>query len=105
MYPQRSSALDVVENMWEDFSVYDYPPEASPPREKHAKKKEWTPQITIPKPFTMTMREAKKKAKNMTIVDGRHGVPVVCMSGQKHGGNMRIPPYHLSEKIRTVHSG
>ncbi|RMX39851.1 hypothetical protein pdam_00013455 [Pocillopora damicornis] len=66
MYPQRSSALDVVENMWEDFSVYDYPPEASPPREKHAKKKEWTPQITIPKPFTMTMREAKKKAKNMT---------------------------------------
>lgn len=66
MYPQRSSALDVVEDMWEDFSVYDYPPEASPPRERHAKKKEWTPQITIPKPFTMTMREAKKKAKNMT---------------------------------------
>lgn len=66
MYPQRSSALDVVENMWGDFSVYDYPPGDSPPHEKHAKKKEWTPQITIPKPFTMTMREAKKKSKHIT---------------------------------------
>lgn len=66
MYPQRSSALDVVEDMWEGFSVYDYPPDASPPREKQEKKNEWTPQITIPKPFTMTMREAKKKAKHMT---------------------------------------
>lgn len=66
MYPRRSSALDVVEDMWEDFSVYDYPPDASPPREKRENKKEWTPQITIPKPFTMTIREAKKKTKNMT---------------------------------------
>ena len=66
MYPQRSSVLDVVEDMWEGFSVYDYPPDESPPREKQEKKNEWTPQITIPKPFTMTMREAKKKAKHMT---------------------------------------
>ena len=65
MYPRRSSALDVVEDMWEGFSVYDYPPESSPPRERIQKKKEWTPQITIPKPFGMTVREAKKKA-NMT---------------------------------------
>lgn len=63
MYPRRSSALDVVEDMWEGFSVYDYPPESSPPRERIQKKKEWTPQITIPKPFGMTVREAKKKAK------------------------------------------
>lgn len=63
MYPRRSSALDVVEDMWEGFSVYDYPPELSPPRERIQKKKEWTPQITIPKPFGMTVREAKKKAK------------------------------------------
>lgn len=63
MYPRRSSALDVVEDMWEGFSVYDYPPESSPPSERIQKKKEWTPQITIPKPFGMTVREAKKKAK------------------------------------------
>lgn len=63
MYPRRSSALDVVEDMWEGFSVYDYPPELSPPLERIQKKKEWTPQITIPKPFGMTVREAKKKAK------------------------------------------
>lgn len=63
MYPRRSSALDVVEDMWEGFSVYDYPPESSPPRERIQQKKEWTPQITIPKPFGMTVREAKKKAK------------------------------------------
>lgn len=66
MYPQRSSALDVVEDMWEGFSVYDYPPDASPPREKQPKKNEWTPQITIPKPFSMSIREAKKKTKQMT---------------------------------------
>ncbi|KAJ7390826.1 hypothetical protein OS493_022385 [Desmophyllum pertusum] len=66
MYPQRSSALDVVEDMWEGFSVYDYPPDASPPREKQDSKNEWTPQITIPKPFTMTIREAKKKSKHMS---------------------------------------
>lgn len=66
MYPQRSSALDVVEDMWEGFSVYDYPPDDSPPREKQEKKNEWTPQITIPKPFTMTVREAKKTPKHMT---------------------------------------
>lgn len=66
MYPRRSSALDVVEDMWEGFSVYDYPPaDSSPPRQKQDRK-EWTPQITIPKPFTMTVREAKKKAKNMS---------------------------------------
>lgn len=66
MFPRRSSALDVVEDMWEGFSVYDYPADPSPPREKRENKNEWTPQITIPKPFTMTIREAKKKAKNMT---------------------------------------
>ena len=66
MFPRRSSALDVVEDMWEGFSVYDYPSESSPPRERREKTKEWTPQITIPKPFSMTVREAKKKAKNMT---------------------------------------
>ena len=66
MYPQRSSALDVVEDMWEGFSVYDYAPDESPPREKQEKKNEWTPQITIPKPFTMTVREAKKTPKHMT---------------------------------------
>lgn len=66
MYPQRSSALDVVEDMWQGFSVYDYPADASPPREKQEKKNEWTPQVTIPKPFTMTVREAKKKVKHVT---------------------------------------
>lgn len=66
MFPRRSSALDVVEDMWEGFSVYDYPSDPSPPREKRSNKKEWTPTLTIPKPFTMTIREAKKKAKNTT---------------------------------------
>lgn len=66
MFPQRSSALDIVEDMWEGFSVYDYPADPSPPREKREDKKNWALKLTIPKPFSMTMREAKKTPKNLT---------------------------------------
>lgn len=60
MFPRRSSALDLVEDMWEDFSVYDYPLDPSPPCEKRQAKKDWALKLTIPKPFSMSVREATK---------------------------------------------
>ena len=67
MFPRRASALDKVEDMWQDFSVYDYPPEPlTPPKESKKNKSEWTPKITIPQPFSMSVREAKKSNKEKT---------------------------------------
>lgn len=66
MFPQRSSALDLVEDMWEGFSVYDYPLDPSPPCEKRSAKKDWALKLTIPKPFSMSLREAKKTPKALT---------------------------------------
>ena len=66
MFPRRSSAIDMVEDMWSDFNVYNYTADrSSPPREIN-KKETWTPQITIPKPFNMMIREANKSAKEKT---------------------------------------
>lgn len=66
MFPRRSSAIDMVEHMWSDFNVYDYAPDRSSPPQETSKKETWTPQITIPKPFSMTIREANKSAKEKT---------------------------------------
>lgn len=65
----------LVNRMWENFSVGDYPVEdfsdafASGGR----KGKQWAPKVTIPEPFSMTMREAntlkKRKTKSMIIAE------------------------------------
>ncbi|XP_032237239.2 protein FAM161B [Nematostella vectensis] len=67
MFPRRSAALDVVEDMWKDFSVYDYPRDREDSPQKPTQEKDtWSPCITIPNPFSMTIREAKKTAKQKT---------------------------------------
>lgn len=66
MLPNRSTALDTVESYWKDFSVYDYPHESSSPPKTTKKEDTWSPCITIPKPFTMTMREANKSKEKKT---------------------------------------
>lgn len=68
---------DRVRDMWDDFKLKDYLPPASIERIEKAKekrsrpksapiKKEWSPIITIPKPFSMTIREENKKVKTHT---------------------------------------
>ncbi|XP_070576861.1 protein FAM161B-like [Ptychodera flava] len=72
---RSSSALGVIDDMWDGFSVDEYAPRSrTQPRPRtisrsssqSSLKKEWSPKITIPKPFSMTLRDAgrvKKKTK------------------------------------------
>ena len=69
--PFASPGMLAVKSMWSDFSVEDYSPRSFGEEEDSrakARKKEWTPKITIPKPFSMTIRESnspKRKSKSM----------------------------------------
>lgn len=60
--PFASPGLLAVEQMWSDFSVEDYaPPESFREEERKREKsgrKEWTPKITVPRPFSMSVRES-----------------------------------------------
>ncbi|XP_002735485.1 protein FAM161B-like [Saccoglossus kowalevskii] len=67
-----SSATAVIDDMWDGFSVDDYAPRSrsrtrvSSRASSRASSKEWSPKITIPKPFKMTLRDSgrvKKKSK------------------------------------------
>ncbi|XP_032912196.1 protein FAM161A isoform X1 [Catharus ustulatus] len=67
-----SFARQQIEKMWDGFSLQDYMSRAkhslpsSPPCRKVPKKqKAWSPRITVPKPFQMTIREAQKKEQNV----------------------------------------
>ncbi|NXC44253.1 F161A protein, partial [Penelope pileata] len=67
-----SFAKQRIERMWDGFSVEDYVP-----RRKHSlpsaggqkktmqKQKAWSPRVTVPKPFQMTIREARRKEQNV----------------------------------------
>nr|XP_039253885.1 protein FAM161B-like [Styela clava] len=68
---------DRVKEMWDDFKLKDYLPPTSIEKIERAKekrsrpksapiKKDWSPIITIPKPFKMTIREENKKEKTHT---------------------------------------
>ena len=72
--PFTSPGMQAIERMWSDFSIEDYAPRGSygNEQEKEGKrqdrKKEWTPKITVPKPFSMTVRESqspKRKSRSM----------------------------------------
>lgn len=72
--PFASPGMLAVERMWSDFSIEDYAPRGSYGNEQEKggkrrdKKKEWTPKITVPKPFLMTVRESqspKRKSRSM----------------------------------------
>ncbi|NXX87917.1 F161A protein, partial [Centropus bengalensis] len=61
-----------IEKMWDGFSVEDYVthtkhslPSSPAFRMIQKKQKAWSPKVTVPKPFQMTLREAKKKEQNI----------------------------------------
>ncbi|KAH3852892.1 protein FAM161B-like [Dreissena polymorpha] len=76
-FKERDRSFSRIDDMWRNFSIDDYAPRRSLERpssatitrkEKKAKQETWRHRLTIPKPFTMTMREEskdRKKSKNL----------------------------------------
>ncbi|KAM7027850.1 protein FAM161A [Passerculus sandwichensis] len=69
-----SFAKQQIEKMWDGFCLEDYIsrakhslPSSPACRKVHKKEKEkaWSPRVTVPKPFQMTIREAQKKEQNI----------------------------------------
>ncbi|NWI47554.1 F161A protein, partial [Picathartes gymnocephalus] len=67
-----SFAKQQIEKMWDGFSLEDYIsrakhslPSSPACRKVHKKQKVWSPRVTVPKPFQMTIREAQKKEQNV----------------------------------------
>ncbi|XP_077032394.1 protein FAM161A isoform X2 [Agelaius phoeniceus] len=69
-----SFAKQQIEKMWDGFCLEDYMshakhslPSSPACRKVHKKEKEkvWSPRVTVPKPFQMTIREAQKKEQNV----------------------------------------
>uniref|UniRef100_A0A8C3GJE4 Protein FAM161A n=1 Tax=Cairina moschata TaxID=8855 RepID=A0A8C3GJE4_CAIMO len=67
-----SFAKQRIEKMWDGFSVEDYIartkhslPSSPVFRTTQKKQKAWSPKVTVPKPFQMTIREARKKEQNV----------------------------------------
>eukprot|EP00794_Sanderia_malayensis_P019971 gene19971-21926_t len=61
MFRGRSSSYEVIDNMWDNFSVDSYAPfEESSKGKNKPDAKQWSPSITIPEPFQMTLRAAAK---------------------------------------------
>ncbi|NXT53274.1 F161A protein, partial [Pluvianellus socialis] len=65
-------AKEQIEKMWDGFCVEDYISHTKhssprPPafRTIQKKQKAWSPKVTVPKPFQMTIREARKKEQNL----------------------------------------
>ncbi|NWS42587.1 F161A protein, partial [Probosciger aterrimus] len=70
--PSSALAKQRIETMWDGFSVEDYIPRTKPSslsspacRTTQKKQKAWSPKVTVPKPFQMTIREARKKEQNI----------------------------------------
>ncbi|NWW71206.1 F161A protein, partial [Climacteris rufus] len=67
-----SFAKQQIEKMWDGFCVEDYIsraqhslPSSPACRKVRKKQKAWSPRVTVPKPFQMTIREAQKKEQNV----------------------------------------
>jgi len=64
----RSSAMEIISSMWDDFSVDSYLPNEGKVvdvTKKHTPK--WYPRVTVPRPFSMTIREqnsVKKRSRS-----------------------------------------
>ncbi|XP_048448941.1 protein FAM161A, partial [Rhincodon typus] len=70
---RMSYGRDRIQGMWDGFSVQDYISDEEPQKPKSSnlpftkmqiikkEQKQWSPKITIPQPFQMTLREAEKK--------------------------------------------
>ena len=64
-FRSRPLSYDVISNMWDNFSVDEYVPYVKSVQHKN---KSWSPSITIPEPFQMTIRdERKSKRKSKKI--------------------------------------
>ncbi|XP_039204462.1 protein FAM161A isoform X1 [Crotalus tigris] len=67
----ESLTLDKTENAWDGYSLEDYSLCSKTILPKlnvlklSKKKKKWFPKITVPEPFQMTIREAKRKQQNI----------------------------------------
>lgn len=69
---QYASPRLLVGRMWENFSVGDYTEEEALPSAGVGKEKKWAHRVTVPEPFSMTVRERnslKKKTKSMLIAE------------------------------------
>ena len=70
-----SHGVEAIQTMWDDFSVDDYVPSSAWVSQAidtttAGTKREWRPKITIPKPFSMTLREEQKeKKKSKTLLE------------------------------------
>ncbi|NXR66001.1 F161A protein, partial [Rhadina sibilatrix] len=67
-----SFAKQQIEKMWDGFSLEDYIsrakhslPSSPACRKVRKKQKVWSPRVTVPKPFQMTIREAQRKEQNV----------------------------------------
>ncbi|NXA04369.1 F161A protein, partial [Sapayoa aenigma] len=67
-----SFAKQQIKKMWDGFCVEDYIsriqerfPNSPACRKARKKQKVWSPKVTVPKPFQMTIREAQKKEQNV----------------------------------------
>ncbi|NXT10497.1 F161A protein, partial [Prunella fulvescens] len=67
-----SFARQQIERMWDGFCLEDYMsrakhslPRSPACRKVHKKEKVWSPRVTVPRPFQMTIREAQKKEQNV----------------------------------------
>ena len=73
--PFASPGESTIETMWDDFSVEEYAPPLRQ-REKRMKvhsrepvQQAWSPRVTIPEPFAMTVREeGKPKTKSRMLI-------------------------------------
>ncbi|XP_045167676.2 protein FAM161B-like [Mercenaria mercenaria] len=80
-YRDHDRSLSTIEHMWQNFSINDYTPRrsvkertmerpssAKVTRNEKRQKDSWRHRLTVPKPFTMTLRDEskeKKKSKNL----------------------------------------
>lgn len=70
----RSYAKELINNMWNDFSVEDYiqyDSDLQTAKKNRKKPKAWTPRITVPVPFEMTVREQKRREKASDALEAR----------------------------------
>lgn len=60
----HSSAKEIIDSMWDDFSLESYmPSEGKVIDVTKTKQTGWYPRVTVPKPFSMTLREQNVKKK------------------------------------------
>ena len=70
--PFASVGLSTIGKMWDGFSVKDYTLYEPSQGNDEKECKEWSPGITVPQPFNMTLREVlspKKKTRSMALLE------------------------------------